>query len=46
MKMFINVPDWIVNSIVLGDCDDVDFCELGETMYDVLLDGEVIKEDN
>lgn len=45
MKMIINVPDWIVNNIVLGDCDDVDFCELGETMYDVLLDGEVIKED-
>lgn len=45
MKMFINAPDWIINSIVLGDCDDVDFCELGETMYDVLLNGEVIKED-
>ena len=45
MKIIINVPDWIVNNIVLRHCDDVDFYELGETMYDVLLDGEVIKED-
>ena len=47
MKMIINVPDWIVNNIVLGDCDDVDFCELGETMYVVLPDnatnGDMIK---
>lgn len=34
-----------ISYLVIGDCDDVDFCELGETMYDVLLDGEVIKED-
>lgn len=25
MKMIINVPDWIINNITLGDCDDVDF---------------------
>lgn len=42
MKMIINVPDWIVNAIENGE--DVDFCNIGDAMYDAICDGTEYRE--